>query len=134
MTLSSRRTIIGSIAVSIAFVMELTLVPLLLPAIQGQFDLSISELAWVFNSYVIAVALGGLLGGWLGDVFNTKSVFGAGVFFCVQVRRRSLCRKIPLRANFTDCFNAIILHDVREAVVRCTSRQSLHCGTKPTLG
>ena len=81
MTSSSLRTIIGSIAVSIAFVMELTLVPLLLPAIQSQFDLSISELAWVFNSYGIAVAVGVLLGGWLGDVFNTKRVFGVGVLF-----------------------------------------------------
>jgi len=67
--------------VSIAFVMELTLVPLLLPAIQSQFDLSISEVAWVFNSYGAAVAVGVLLGGWLGDIFNTKSVFGAGVLF-----------------------------------------------------
>lgn len=81
MTVSSRRTIIGSIGVSIAFVMELTLVPLLLPAIQSQFGLSISQLAWVFNSYAVAVALGVLLGGWLGDVFNTKRVFGVGVLF-----------------------------------------------------
>ncbi|MGJ8583412.1 MAG: MFS transporter [Marinosulfonomonas sp.] len=75
------RTIIGSIAISIAFVMELTLVPLLLPAIQSQFGLSISELAWVFNSYGIAVSFGVLLGGWLGDVFNTKNVFAVGVLF-----------------------------------------------------
>ena len=80
-SLSSRRAIFGSIAVSIAFVMELTLVPLLLPAIQEQFGLSISELAWVFNSYGVAVAVGVLLGGWLGDVFSTKRVFGVGVFF-----------------------------------------------------
>lgn len=81
MSVTSRRTIFGSIAVGIAFVMELTLVPLLLPEIQEQFDLSINELAWVFNSYGLAVALGVLLGGWLGDVFNTKKVFGVGVLF-----------------------------------------------------
>ncbi|MEL6643297.1 MAG: MFS transporter [Pseudomonadota bacterium] len=79
--LSSRNTIIGSIAVSIAFVMELTLVPLLLPVIQQEFALSIAELAWVFNSYGFAVALGVLLGGWMGDVFDTKKVFAAGVLF-----------------------------------------------------
>jgi len=79
MSVSSRRVIFGSIAASIAFVMELTLVPLLLPAIQEQFDLSIGELAWVFNSYGIAVALGVLLGGLLGDVFKDKRVFGAGI-------------------------------------------------------
>ena len=61
--------------------MELTLVPLLLPAIQEQFSLSIGELAWVLNSYGISVAFGVLLGGWLGDIFDTKRIFGAGVLF-----------------------------------------------------
>lgn len=77
--LSSRRTTYGAIAVSAAFVMELTLVPLLLPVIQQQFGLSIGQLAWVFNSYGIAVALGVLLGGFLGDVFGTRSIFALGV-------------------------------------------------------
>ncbi|MDW3223394.1 MAG: MFS transporter [Paracoccaceae bacterium] len=61
--------------------MELTLVPLLLPAIQKEFGLSIGDLAWVFNTYGIAVAAGVLCGGWCGDVFNTKKVFGYGVAF-----------------------------------------------------
>lgn len=61
--------------------MELTLVPLLLPAIQQQFTLSIGQLAWVFNSYGIAVAIGVLVGGWLGDVFGTRTVFAFGVLF-----------------------------------------------------
>jgi MFS family permease len=61
--------------------MELTLVPLLLPAIQRDFGLSIGELAWVFNSYGIAVAIGVLLGGWLGDVFGVRTVFSLGVLF-----------------------------------------------------
>lgn len=76
-----RRAIAGPVAANIAFVMELTLVPLLLPAIQLQFGLSIGELAWVFNSYGIAVAVGVLLGGWCGDAFNTRKVFGYGVAF-----------------------------------------------------
>lgn len=59
--------------------MELTLVPILLPVIQSTFDVSISELAWVFNSYGIAVALGVLVGGLLGDRFEPKKVFAAGV-------------------------------------------------------
>ena len=74
-------TAYGSIAVSVAFVMELTLVPLLLPAIQREFGLSIGDLAWVFNSYGIAVAIGVLLGGWLGDVFGPRMVFSLGVMF-----------------------------------------------------
>ena len=69
----------GSIAVSAAFVMELTLVPLLLPAIQQEFGLSVAELAWVFNAYGFAVAIGVLLGGWFGDVFGARVVFSLGV-------------------------------------------------------
>ena len=76
---SSRRAIVGAIAISIAFVMELTLVPLLLPAIQAEFGLTISEVAWVFNSYGVAVAVGVLIGGWLGDLFGVRKVFAAGV-------------------------------------------------------
>ena len=79
MSSSSRRAVIGSIAVSIAFVMELTLVPLLLPAIQAEFALSIGQLAWVFNSYGMAVAAGVLFGGFLGDIFKTHRVFSIGV-------------------------------------------------------
>ncbi|MEM9583023.1 MAG: MFS transporter [Pseudomonadota bacterium] len=75
------RVIAGPIAANIAFVMELTLVPLLLPAIQQQFGLSVSELVWVFNAYAIAVAIGVLLGGWSGDAFNTKTVFSYGLAF-----------------------------------------------------
>ncbi len=78
---SSRFEIIGPITANVAFVMELTLVPLVLPAIQVQLGLSIGELAWVFNAYGIAVAIGVLLGGWCGDTFNTRKVFGVGVAF-----------------------------------------------------
>ena len=81
MWLSSRNAVVGSIGISIAFVMELTLVPLLLPEIQNQFELSISEVAWIFNSYGVAVAIGVLLGGYLGDVFQTKRIFCVGVLF-----------------------------------------------------
>ncbi len=70
----------GPVVAQIAFVMELTLVPLLLPSMRTQFDLSLSELAWVFNSYSIAVAIGVLVGGLFGDTFRTTRVFGFGVF------------------------------------------------------
>lgn len=80
-TVSPRSAIIGPVAANIAFVIELTLVPLLLPSIQLTLGLSISELAWVFNSYGIAVALGVLFGGWCGDTFDTRKVFGYGVAF-----------------------------------------------------
>lgn len=74
-----RATIIGPIAAYIAFVMELTLVPLLLPAIKSQFGLSVGDLAWVFNSYGAAVAVGVLFCGYCGDALNMKRIFGLGV-------------------------------------------------------
>ena len=73
------KAILGPIAAHVAFVIELTLVPLLLPAIRAEFGLSISELAWVFNAYGIAVAIGVLLGGWFGDVLDARRVFVVGV-------------------------------------------------------
>ena len=78
---SSRTAIIGPIAANVAFVMEITLVPLLLSAIQLKFSLTVGDLAWVFNAYGIGVAAGVFLGGWCGDVFNTRKVFGFGVAF-----------------------------------------------------
>ncbi|WP_299656321.1 MFS transporter [uncultured Tateyamaria sp.] len=78
--LGARATILGPVAAHIAFVIELTLVPLLLPAMRSQFELSLSELAWVFNAYSVAVALGVLVGGLFGDTFKTTKVFGYGVF------------------------------------------------------
>jgi MFS family permease len=64
---------------NVAFAMEVTLVPLLLAAIQLQFDLSVGDLAWVFNAYGIAMAIGILLGGWFGDAFSARKVFALGV-------------------------------------------------------
>lgn len=78
---SSHTAIIGPIAANVAFVMEITLVPLLLSAIQQQFSVTVGDLAWVFNAYGIAVAVGVLLGGYCGDVFNTRKVFSSGVAF-----------------------------------------------------
>lgn len=80
-SVSPRTAVIGPVAANIAFVMEITLVPLLLPEIQRQFDLSVGNLAWVFNAYGLAVAVGVLLGGLCGDLFNTRKIFGYGVVF-----------------------------------------------------
>jgi len=79
MTWSTKRVIAGPIIASTAFVMELALVPLLLPVIQDDHSLTIRQLAWFFNSYSFAVAVGVLAGGWIGDVFGAKRVFSAGV-------------------------------------------------------
>lgn len=77
--MTSRGAIVGAIAASIAFVMELTLVPLFLPVVQAEFGLSVKELAWFFNAYGISVVAGVLVGGWLGDKFGTRKIFGYGV-------------------------------------------------------
>ncbi|MEJ6387873.1 MFS transporter [Gymnodinialimonas ulvae] len=71
--------ILGPIAAYIGFVMDLTLVPLLLPAIKLQFGLSVADLAWVFNSYGAAVAVGVLVCGYFGDTLNIRKIFGLGV-------------------------------------------------------
>ncbi len=76
----AQAAIYGPVAAHVAFVMELTLVPLLLPSMRSQFGLSLGELAWVFNSYSVAVAVGVLVGGLFGDAFKTTRVFGCGVF------------------------------------------------------
>ncbi|MEX3016009.1 MFS transporter [Gymnodinialimonas hymeniacidonis] len=71
--------ILRPISAYVAFVMDLTLLPLLLPAIQAHFALSVGDLAWVFNTYGAAVALGVLFCGCFGDALNIRKVFGAGV-------------------------------------------------------
>jgi MFS family permease len=73
------KAVVGPIAVSIAFVIDLTLVPMLLPAIRTFFEVSVSELAWVFNAYGAAVACGVIFGGWFGDLYGIRKVFGAGI-------------------------------------------------------
>ncbi len=62
---------------SVAFVAELTVVPLLLPDMQRSFGLADREVVWVFNVYAIAVAMFVLLGGWLGDRLKKRTVFFA---------------------------------------------------------
>ena len=69
----------GLITASIAFVMELTLLPLVLSAIQDDLSLGVVELGWVFNSYAIAVAVAVLFCGFAGDRFDKRRLFMVGV-------------------------------------------------------
>lgn len=83
--LNPRRTVadlgmvFGSITASIAFVMELTLLPLILGDIQRDLNLSLRELSWVFNAYAVAVAAAVLTTGVIGDRVNKRHLFGFGV-------------------------------------------------------
>ncbi|MCH2165704.1 MAG: MFS transporter [Marinovum sp.] len=71
--------ILGPVSAQIAFVLELTLVPILLPSIQSEFDLSLMETAWVFNAYSVAMAIGIAICALRGDRFSPSRVFGLGV-------------------------------------------------------
>lgn len=70
---------VGAITASVAFAMELTLLPLLLSVIQRDLGLSVGELAWVFNAYAIAVAIAVLSSGLVGDIFDKRKIFMIGV-------------------------------------------------------
>mmetsp|Transcript_29641 Transcript_29641/g.58626 ORF Transcript_29641/g.58626 Transcript_29641/m.58626 type:complete len:397 (-) Transcript_29641:554-1744(-) len=85
--LTASTAIYGPVAANVAFVMELTLVPLLLPTMRAHFDLTLSELTWVFNAYSVALAVGVLIGGLCGDTFKTTKIFWYGVlaFFAGSV-------------------------------------------------
>ena len=73
--------ILGPTAASIAFVLELTLVPLLLPSLQRDFAVSLADLAWVFNAYGIAVACGVALSASFGDSFDLRKLVAIGIAF-----------------------------------------------------
>lgn len=64
---------------SVAFVLELTLVPLVLVSIKQSLVLSTDDIAWVFNGYALAVAVTVLLGGYAGDHWGVKKVFLLGL-------------------------------------------------------
>ncbi|NNE86887.1 MAG: MFS transporter [Silicimonas sp.] len=71
--------VFGTIIASIAFVMELTLLPLILGPIQQDLGLSLSQLSWVFNTYAFAVAAAVLVTGMIGDLVNKRWLFAFGV-------------------------------------------------------
>ncbi len=59
-------------------IVDTSIIAIALPAIQGDLNISSSNLQWVFNAYV--VALGGLLllGGKLADMFGQRRIFMTG--------------------------------------------------------
>ncbi|MGH2958759.1 MAG: DHA2 family efflux MFS transporter permease subunit, partial [Solirubrobacterales bacterium] len=67
-------TVLGS---SMVF-LDGTVVNVALPRIGSEFDAGISELQWVLNSYLLALAALILLGGSLGDRFGRKRIFIIG--------------------------------------------------------
>lgn len=59
-----------------------TVVSIALPSIQAGFNASISEIQWIVNAYVLALAVLILISGSLGDHFGRKRIFllGIGLF------------------------------------------------------
>jgi EmrB/QacA subfamily drug resistance transporter len=68
-------------------VLDMTIVNVALPAIQGDLGFSQSSLAWVVNAYLIAFGGLLLLAGRLGDLIGRKRMFliGLGVFTAASV-------------------------------------------------
>jgi len=59
-------------------IVDTSIVAIALPAIQRDLDISSTNLQWVFNAYVVALAGLLLLGGKLADMFGQRKVFVAG--------------------------------------------------------
>ena len=68
-------------------VLDMTIVNVALPSIQGDLGFSQSGLAWVVNAYLIAFGGLLLLAGRLGDLWSRRGVFlaGLGVFTVASV-------------------------------------------------
>ena len=76
-------TVSGIILASIAFVVELILIPMILTEIQFDLQLGITHLSWIFNSYAIAVAFAVFVTGIIGDRIQKYRIFIFGVLLFV---------------------------------------------------
>ncbi len=98
---------IGAILASLAFIMELALLPLVLSAIKTDLVLSSVGLAWVFNGYAMAVALAVLCGGLVGDVLDKRKLFMFGIaLFAVG----------SLLSGFSDEFDLLVLSRILQGI------------------
>ena len=76
-------TIALPIMASVAYVVELSFVPLILPNIRDSLSLNATELALVFSAYATAVAIAVLVGGRFGDRFGPHKIFTLGVLLFI---------------------------------------------------
>ena len=72
--------------------LDQTVVSVALPSIQGDLDLSQTELQWVVNAYLLAIAALVAVGGRLSDMFNRVGVFLLGVTSSSSPRRSAVWR------------------------------------------
>ena len=66
--------------------LDQTVVSVALPSIQQDLGLSQTELQWVVNAYLLAIAALVAVGGRLSDMFNRVGVFLLGVVVFVALR------------------------------------------------
>ncbi len=64
---------------AVMFIMDVTVVNIALPTIQGALHFSATGLSWVLNAYTLAFGGFLLLGGRAGDILGRRRVFMAGL-------------------------------------------------------
>lgn len=77
-TSAGKWTVAATVLGSAMVFLDGTVVNVALPAIGRDFDAGVSELQWVLNGYLLALASLILLGGSLGDRFGRKKIFTIG--------------------------------------------------------
>ncbi len=66
--------------VSMIFV-DITVLPVVLPTLQREMNISELGLQWIVNAYTLVLAVFVLAGGRIGDIFGLKKTFCCGVLF-----------------------------------------------------
>lgn len=74
-------TVLGSAMAAI----DATVVGIALPTIGREFHSTFGELQWIVTGYSLSLAALLLLGGWLGDRYGRRRVFGIGVVWFVAM-------------------------------------------------
>ena len=104
----TKRVTLGTMCFALFMVMlDSTVVNLALPTIQRKLNASMSELQWIVDAFVLALASLLLTGGTLGDMFGRRkafigglALFTGGSLICAlaPVHRRA-DRRAPCRAS-----------------------------------
>lgn len=66
-------------AVALSF-LDQSILPVALPTMRDQLDLSLNEVQWCMNAYLLTTAVFVLVGGKLGDLWGHRRVFCSGLF------------------------------------------------------
>lgn len=69
---------IGSLCMALVF-MEMTILPVALPAIQRQFSAAQDEANWIINAYSLAFSIFIIFSGKLGDLYGKRKIFFWGL-------------------------------------------------------